>query len=122
MSLIARYLEEHGVPTVVIATARDIVEHCGVPRLLFVDFPLGNPCGEPYHLDQQRAIFDQALALLGSATAPRTTQEAGYRWSDGERWKELIFTEEQPFLSGAAHDEWMARKEAYRKLRQDGKL
>lgn len=122
MCLIARYLEEHGIPTVVIATARDIVEHCGVPRLLFVDFPLGNPCGEPYDVDQQRAIFEQGLALLESATAPRTTVEAGYRWSGGEAWKELIFTEEQPFLIGAAYDEWMARKEAYRKLRAEGKL
>ena len=47
MSLISRYLEENGIPTVMIASAKDIVEHCGVARLLFVDYPLGNPCGEP---------------------------------------------------------------------------
>lgn len=41
ISLVARYLEESSIPTVVIATARDIVEHCGVARLVFVDFPLG---------------------------------------------------------------------------------
>jgi hypothetical protein len=117
VSLIARYLEAHGLPTVVIATARDIVEHCGVARLLHVDFPLGNPCGEPWQASQQAAIFEQALQLLESAEASRTTVEAGYRWSGGERWKALVFTEEQPFLSGAAYDEWMERKEAYRKLK-----
>lgn len=122
MSLIARFLEEHGIPTVIIATARDIVEHCGVPRLLFVDFPLGNPCGEPYDLPQQRDIFAQALSLLESAEAPRTTVEAGLRWSDGERWKQLIFSEEQPFLSGEAKEAWMARKEQYRKLKAEGKV
>ena len=85
MSLIARHLEENGIPTVVIATARDIVEHCGVPRLVHVDFPLGNPCGEPYDVDQQRAIFELALRALETATDPRTTFEAGYAWSGGER-------------------------------------
>ena len=41
MSLVARHLESSGISTVVIGSARDIVEECGVPRFLFVDFPLG---------------------------------------------------------------------------------
>ena len=122
MSLLARYLEEHGIPTVVIATARDIVETCAVPRFLFVDFPLGNPCGEPYLVEQQREILEKAFQLLESATEPMTTWEAGYRFSKGEKWKELIFTEEQPFLSGEAKDAWMARKQAYRDLKKEGKV
>ncbi len=122
MSLISRYLEENGVPTVMIAAARDIVEHCGVARLLFVDFPLGSPCGEPGAVDQQRQIFDMALELLESATGPRSVKEAGFRWSQGERWKELIFSDEQPFLSPEAHEKWMASKEAYRELKAEGKI
>ena len=47
VSLIARYLEENGIPTVVMGCAKDIVEHCGVPRFLFSDFPLGNAAGKP---------------------------------------------------------------------------
>ena len=122
MSLIARHLEANAIPTVVIANARDIVEQCGVARLLFVDFPLGNPCGKPYALAQQRDIFEQALSLFETAEGPRTTQEAGHRWSGGEDWKRLIFTEEQPFLEGAAREAWLARKQAYRNLKQEGKL
>ena len=122
MSLIARYLEEHGVPTVVIATARDIVEHCGVARLLFVDFPLGNPCGEPWDVAQQRAILGMALDLLAEAAGPRTTREAGFRWSRGEDWKALVFTEERPFLSGDAKAQWLDRKAAYRRLKAEGRL
>ncbi|MEM7250154.1 MAG: hypothetical protein AAF493_01935 [Pseudomonadota bacterium] len=118
MSLIARYLEEHGVPTVMMATARDIVETCGVPRLLFVDFPLGNPCGEPYDGPQQHRLLEQALTLLETATGPRTTVDAGVRWSNGDDWKALVFTAAQPYLSGADHDEWIARKQAYRDLRK----
>ena len=66
MSLVSRHLEENGIPTVIIGAARDIVEHCGVARFLFTDFPLGNPCGEPEKVDMQRAIFTGALDLLES--------------------------------------------------------
>lgn len=122
MSLISRYIEEHGIPTVVIGAARDIVEHCGVARFLFVDFPLGSPCGEPGNLDQQRGIFRQALDLLETAPGPMTTQEAGYTWTNGDEWKRLVFTEEQPWQDEETKAKWLARKEEYRRLKEDGKV
>jgi D-proline reductase (dithiol) PrdB len=115
VSLVARYLEANGIPTVMIATARDIVEYCGVPRLVFVDFPLGNPCGVPFDVEMQSSILDIALGLLETADEPATTVVAPYTWPDGEKWKDTIFTKEQPFLEGEAYDNWMAAKERYRK-------
>src|ERR1700682_937310 len=47
VSLAARMLEENGIATVVMGCAKDIVEHVGVPRFLFSDFPLGNAAGRP---------------------------------------------------------------------------
>lgn len=89
MSLVARHLEENGLPTVVIGSARDIVEECGVPRFLFSDFPLGNPCGVPYDREMQRAIVGMALDLLESATLPRTTVQTPFVWDGGnEDWKD----------------------------------
>ena len=122
MSLVSRHLEENGIPTVVIGTARDIVEHCGVARFVFTDFPLGNPVGEPKRVDMQRQIFAMALDLLESATAPRTTVRAPFDWSGGERWKELIFTEAQPFQDPETEREWKEKKELYRQLKQQGKV
>lgn len=122
MSLISRYIEEHGIPTVVIGAARDIVEHCGVARFLFVDFPLGSPCGEPWDVDQQRAIFQQALDLLETASGPMTTWEAGYAWSRGDDWKRTVFTEEQPWQDEETRAKWNARKEEYRRLKSEGKV
>ena len=122
MSLVARHLEANGIPTVVIATARDIVEQAAVPRLLFVDFPLGAPCGEPFDPGQQSAVLEMAFQLLETATVPRTTREAGLAWSKGQRWKDLIFTEEQPFLPGEAGEAWLRKKEAYRRLKAEGKV
>lgn len=122
MSLVARHLEESGLPTVVISSARDIVENVGVPRHVFVDFPLGNPCGEPHRPDMQLAIVSMALDLLVTADRPRTTVQAPYVWSKGQRWKELIFTEEQPFLDEEAHENWLKAKEKYRELKKEGKV
>ena len=48
VGLAARHLEAHGIPTVIMGCAKDIVEHCGVPRFLWSDFPLGNSAGRPF--------------------------------------------------------------------------
>lgn len=122
MSLIARYLEENGISTVVIGAARDIVEHCGVARFVFVDFPLGSPCGEPWNVPQQREIFQAALDLLSNAKEPRTTVAPQYAWSKGYDWKRLVFSEEQPWQDPDTKAKWLARKDEYRRLKSEGKV
>ena len=88
MSLVARVLEENGIPTVIIGSARDIVEECGVPRFLFNDFPLGNPCGKPYDSTMQREIVGYAFDLLETARLPRTTVQTPFVWDADASWKE----------------------------------
>ena len=88
MSLVARHLEQAGIPTVVIGSARDIVEEAGVARFLFSDFPLGNPCGVPWDREMQRAIVGHALGLLESASLPRTTVQSPFRFAGDASWKE----------------------------------
>ncbi|HEU0158900.1 MAG TPA: glycine reductase, partial [Hyphomicrobiaceae bacterium] len=85
--LAARALESAGIATVVMGCAKDIVEFVGVPRLLFSDFPLGNPAGRPKDPASQRATLDFALDLLTSASQPRTTVQSPLRWSDSGDWK-----------------------------------
>ena len=70
----------------VLGSARDIVEECGVARMLFVDFPLGNPCGVPGDRDMQRSIVSLALDVVESAVAPRTTVQAPQRWGSDD-WR-----------------------------------
>ena len=84
MSLTARHLEAHGIPTVILGSARDVVEHCAVPRFLFTDFPLGNPCGRPGDTSQQRQTVNAAFDLLEGAQAPLTTVLMNQRWAPGE--------------------------------------
>ena len=88
MSLVARHLEENGIPTVMMGCARDIVEQCGVPRFVFSDFPLGNPCGRPFDRQMQKSIIDLALDVLESAVAPRTTVQTPFIWSSDNAWRD----------------------------------
>ncbi len=122
MSLVARHLEENGIPTVVIGTAKDIVEYAGVSRFEFTDFPLGSPCGRPFDAAMQRQIVGKALDLLASATAPGTTVQAPFVWSDDTSWKRLIFSDERPVLEGKAYEHWLEAKEKYRELKKEGKI
>ena len=87
VSLIARHLEENGIPTVVMGCARDIVEYVGVPRFLFSDFPLGNAAGKPNDEASQTFTIELALDVLESAPAARTTVQSPLRWSDNPDWK-----------------------------------
>ena len=87
VSLIARHLEANGIATVVMGCAKDIVEHCGVPRFLFSDFPLGNSAGRPHDVASQALTLELALRLLESATEPRTTVQSPLRWSVSADWK-----------------------------------
>ncbi len=88
ISLVARHLEANGIPTVIIGSALDVVEHCGVPRFYFNDFPLGNPCGHPWQPAMQRDIVRQALRLFETAPGPRTTVKSPFGWhEDGTVWR-----------------------------------
>ena len=88
MSLVARALESAGVATVIVGSALDIVEFCGVPRMLFTDFPLGNPCGRPWDRASQADIAERALDLAARATAPRTTWVTPQAWHASSDWKD----------------------------------
>jgi hypothetical protein len=120
-SLLARFLEEAGIPTVIMGAAKDIVEHCGVPRAMFSDFPLGNAAGKPKDPASQAATLDLALRTLESAPAARTTVQSPQRWSESHVWKrdysnvECVSPEELTRLR-AANDR---AKEAAKALRDN---
>jgi glycine/betaine/sarcosine/D-proline reductase family selenoprotein B len=87
VSLAAHALERAGVATVIMGCALDIIEHIGVPRFLFSDFPLGNGAGRPNDTASQDQTLELALDLLEQAVAPRTTMTSPLVWSSDHGWK-----------------------------------
>ncbi len=68
--------------------AKDIVEHAGVARFWFSNFPLGHSAGKPFDRDSQSATINGALTLLDSAREPRTTEVSPQRWADDDAWEQ----------------------------------
>jgi D-proline reductase (dithiol) PrdB len=116
VSLVARHLEANGIPTVVVGSARDIVEECGVARFLFSDFPLGNPCGKPWDGEMQHRIVGFALDLLESATLPRTSVQTPFIWSEDDSWKENYSR-----VDPAQREQLLALGDARRELQRKAK-
>lgn len=88
VSLAARALEAAGIATVIMGCARDIVEHVGVPRLLFSNFPLGNAAGPPDDPAAQIETARLAIGLLRDATGPRTTLQSPLKWPGDPVWQQ----------------------------------
>ena len=89
LSLVARELERAGIATVILGAAKDIVEHAGVPRFVFCDFPLGNAAGKPHDKASQAQTLELALRLLESAVGPQTTLQSPQRWARDAVWRML---------------------------------
>ena len=67
--------------------AKDIVEHAGVPRFLFSDFPLGNATGKPNDIESQAMTMELAFGVLKTAIGPRTTVQSPQVWAEDASWK-----------------------------------
>ncbi len=100
------------MPTVIVGSALDVVERCGVPRYLHSDFPLGNPCGKPWDRAMQRAIAAQALELLAAAAGPNTTWRTPHDWGGDGGWRDSYARVDE------GNREELARRGAERRARQ----
>lgn len=87
MCLVARHLEGLGLPTLVLASAWDIVRAGKPPRTAFLDYPLGHTSGKPNDPADQLAVVRGAIAAFADFDAPGGFVDLGRRWSDDEAWK-----------------------------------
>ncbi len=108
------------MPTVIVGSARDIVEQAGAPRFVFVDYPLGNPMGKPYDVEEQRSVMGLALDLLEKAYLPRTTVQAPLVWDDSEAWR-ANFMKVDDALRAKLSAEGEARRQRQEEAKKSGK-
>lgn len=95
MGLIARAVEEAGIPTTSATSALDITQAVKPPRAAFVNFPLGHQTGKPFDRESQLNIVKDCLNLLRTATESGKIVELPYRWAADNAWEEEAM--------GAAH-------------------
>lgn len=78
-------LEERGLPTVTISSARTITELVRPPRSVFLNYPIGHQAGKPFDREGQAAIVGDALHLLETATVAGAIVDLPYEW--GGEWE-----------------------------------
>lgn len=116
MSLVARHLEANGIPTLIIGSAIDIVEHARVPRYLHVDFPLGNPCGRPYDRAMQEEILGHALGWFTNASEKQWLARSPVEWSHDQSWRD-----DYSRVDDSNKEELRQRGEARRRQQEEAK-
>ena len=82
MGLVARVIEEAGIPTVLVSTGRDLTAQVRPPRSVFVNFPMGNPFGRPGDRAQQTRILSDALRLVETAQEAGVLVDLPYDWGE----------------------------------------
>jgi hypothetical protein len=87
VGLIARSIEEAGIPTVYIGSCRDMMSQVKAPRAVFVDFPLGRQCGGPGDVELQTRILRDALEVLASARVRGRIVDLPYAWEEPFGWE-----------------------------------
>ena len=85
MCLVARHLEAHGIPTVSMGSALDIIEAGQPPRASYIDYPLGHTCGKPFDEQDQLDVVKRSLALL--ETTSGTVVDLQKSWPE-QAWRE----------------------------------
>ncbi len=112
MSLVARHLEANGIPTLIVGSARDIVDEIAVPRFAFTDLPLGNPVGPSGDAGQQRRILTTALRFAESAVVPQSSVVIPVEWNGAQDWRATYMSIADPAALAAEGDERRARQAA----------
>ena len=107
MGLLARGVEEAGIPTVVLGSCLDIMREIMAPRMVFLGFPLGRQCGRPNDRELQLSILRDSLAFLSEAGGPGQMLELPYRWGEPFDW-ESYFADVDEMIreEGIALQDW----------------
>lgn len=80
MSLIARFFEEKGIPTVTIFLQEEMARTVPAPRMLHVKWPFGNPYGEPHKPGLSAMVLKRSLSRLDSAKQFGDLDQPDWPW------------------------------------------
>ena len=82
VGLVARKVEELGIPTIYVGVARDIMRQVKPPRAVFLNFPFGHNIGRPLDKELQMSIIKDAFDALKSINEPGTVIDLPYEWGE----------------------------------------
>jgi hypothetical protein len=92
VGLVARAIEEAGIPTISMTSAFDITFSVRPPRSVFLNFPLNHQTGKANDPELQRQILLDAFHALETIWAPGQIVTLPYVWDANDAsWEEKDF-------------------------------
>ena len=82
MGLVARVIEEAGIPTVILSMIPAYQPSVGAPRVAAISHPFGRPFGAVGDAETQRAVLRAALRVLETARTPGEVAHLPFRWPE----------------------------------------
>jgi D-proline reductase (dithiol) PrdB len=78
--VLARWIEEAGIPTVIVTMMPALAEERGAPRIVGVEFPFGHAFGMPHDRAMQRSTLELGLRVLAGAQRFGTRVDLDVEW------------------------------------------
>jgi D-proline reductase (dithiol) PrdB len=78
--VLARWIEEAGIPTVIVTMMPALAEERRAPRIVGVEFPYGHAFGMPGDAVTQRRVLELALRVLAGASEFGTRVDFDLEW------------------------------------------
>jgi hypothetical protein len=109
VGLIAREIEQHGIPTLSMTSALSITKAANPPRAAYLDFPLGHTAGKPHQPRLNHDIVRDALAGFETLRQPGQVLTLPYEWADDDAWKDGVMRPRSP---AEKHDDSRVERDA----------
>ena len=90
MGLIAREIEQRGIPTLSMSSARSITAAVNPPRAVYLDYPLGRTAGKPNDPNNQMQIMQATLQAFANIQTPGQIVDLDQQWRTDDEWKERV--------------------------------
>ena len=82
MGLVARKIEEAGIPTVTLNMIWVYQALVGMPRVAAIEHPFGRPFGDVDDAATQREVLAASLAVAANASKPGHIEHLPFRWHE----------------------------------------
>ena len=85
MGLVARFLEENGIATILLTMTPEFNREIGIPRIAAIEYPYGRVVGEVNDVEGQRQVLMESLSVLDTAKNPGEVVHLPYIWHEDPR-------------------------------------
>jgi hypothetical protein len=110
VGLAARYLEERGLPTVVLNPIWTFHRMVGIPRTAAIEYPFGRPVGQAHDPEGQRQVLRMMLEVLERAQAPGEIRHLPFTWPEDPKNTDWHPPEMSPLIKYYLEELKAARK------------